>query len=204
MTRGAVSGAGAAVRGGGFVMGWFALVAVLVVACSKEQPAPTPNPTPTPIVSAGPSVPGSSPSNAIWASESASASAVASATASATASAPAAASANVPVTATIAPKTGPKEFACGGGDKPKCPLQNWMNTTMKPAMSSADPAKVAGHLRKIAGMAPSGYPAWAKIANDGAAEVESKKDVAAAKPSCTKCHEQYKAKWKAEDRDHAI
>ena len=196
-----MSGAGAAVRGAGFVIGWFALVAVFVVvgslvACSKEQPAPTPNPTP--VVSAAPLVPGSSPSNAIWASESASA------LASASAVAPATASANVPVTATIAPKTGPKEFACGGGDKPKCPLQNWMNTTMKPAMNSADPAKVAGHLRKIAGMAPAGYPAWAKIANDGAAEVESKKDVAAAKPSCTKCHEQYKSKWKAEDRDHAI
>lgn len=100
--------------------------------------------------------------------------------------------------------SGPKVFACGGGDKPKCPLQNWMNNNIKPAMSGGDPVKVAALLRKIATMAPAGYAGWAKIANDGATEVETKKDVSAGKPSCTKCHEQFKTRWKTEDRDHPI
>lgn len=71
-------------------------------------------------------------------------------------------------------------------------------------MTGGDPAKVAALLRKIATMAPASYAGWAKIANDAAVEVETKKDVNAAKPSCTKCHEQFKTRWKTEDRDHAI
>lgn len=200
------------------MVAWFALVAALVVACSKETPS-SPATGSAPIVSAAPSTPGSEPSGALWASSSALPSASASASASVPAMEP---PGSPPPVATVKPVTtttaiasasasasasvalGPKTFACGGGDKPKCPLQNWMNNNMKPGMSSGDPAKVAALLRKIAAMAPPGYPSWAKISNDAAAAVEAQKDVAAAKPSCAKCHEEYKTKWKTEDRDRAI
>jgi hypothetical protein len=187
------------------VVAWFALVAVLVVACSKETPPP-PTTTNAPVVSAAPSTPGSEPSAALWASGSGSTSAapVESSSAAPTATAPAKVTATATASASASAPAGPKVFACGGGDKPKCPLQNWMNSNMKPGMSSGDPAKVAALLKKIASMAPPGYANWAKISNDAAAAVESKKDVNAAKPSCTKCHEEYKTKYKTEDRDRAI
>lgn len=163
-------------------MAWFALVAGLVVACSKESPPP-PESKPIPIVSAAPSVPGTEPSGVLWAS----------------------ASGSLSASAVASTSSAPKTFACGGSGMPKCPLQNWMNNNIKPAMASKDPERVAGKLREIAKMAPAdGYPDWASIANDGAAAVDAKKDVNAAKPSCTKCHDLYKKKWKAEDRDRAI
>lgn len=80
-----------------------------------------------------------------------------------------------------------------------------MKANIQPAMSAGDPAKVAELLRKIATMGPkSGYPQWAKISNDGAAAVEADKKVDSAKPSCKQCHDLYKNKYKAEDRDRPI
>lgn len=80
-----------------------------------------------------------------------------------------------------------------------------MKANIQPAMSGSDPQKVADLLRKIATMGPkSGYPNWAKIANDGAAAVEKDKKIDSAKPSCKTCHDQYKNKYKAEDRDRPI
>lgn len=173
-----------------------ALVAIAIAGgCSKKEETPSVAPAASSAVSSA--APAPSPS----------ASASAPVAVEASVSAPAAESASAaPVAAASASgsaKTA-KTFACGGGDKPKCPVQNWMNGTMKPAMTSGEPEKVAALLRKIAGMAPASYVGWAKIANDAAAAVEAKKDVSAAKPSCTKCHEQFKKRWKAEDRDRPL
>jgi hypothetical protein len=201
VSKGLGVGALAAARGGGLVIGWFALVACLVIACSKETPA-QPAPAPSIVTVPSPASASAAPSEALTVSASASESAVASASAPAATTKTATTAASAVASASAS--SGPKVFACGGGDKPKCPLQSWMNTNMKPAMTSGDPAKVAALLRKIAAMAPAGYAGWAKIANDGAAEVEAKKEVNAAKPSCSKCHEQFKTRWKTEDRDHPI
>jgi hypothetical protein len=87
---------------------------------------------------------------------------------------------------------------------PKCPLQDWMEKHLKPAMKTNDPAKVAELLDQVAKMAPDGYEGWAKISSDAAAAVRAKKDLAPAKKSCTSCHEKFKKRWKTEDRDSAI
>lgn len=79
-----------------------------------------------------------------------------------------------------------------------------MEKQLKPAMKGTDTAKVADLLDKLAKMAPATYADWAKIATDAAAEVRAKKDLGPAKKACKACHDQYKKRWKSEDRDHAI
>ncbi|MGZ5969916.1 MAG: hypothetical protein ACXWP4_19725, partial [Polyangiales bacterium] len=143
------------------------------------------------------------PAPSVTASASASASAEPATSASAAPSGSASVVASASASASA--KAGPKTFACGDPGQPKCPLQGWMKANIQPAMSGGDPAKVAELLRKIATMGPkSGYPNWAKIANEGAAAVDADKKVDSAKPSCKTCHDQYKNKYKTEDRDRPI
>ena len=53
------------------------------------------------------------------------------------------------------------------------------------------------------GDAPPGMPNWESIAKTGAAKAAAG-DVAAAKASCKSCHDQYKARYKAQWRDRAF
>jgi hypothetical protein len=71
------------------------------------------------------------------------------------------------------------------------------------ASTAGDLPALATALDKIATMAPAGYANWASIAKDGAAAARSG-NLDAAKASCTGCHNQYRAKYKAELRMRAI
>ena len=83
-------------------------------------------------------------------------------------------------------------------------MQAWMQKNAQPAMQSNDAAKVGAVLEQIAKMTPPGaYPKWEKISIDGAAAGKSG-DFGAAKASCRTCHEEYKAKYKADDRARKI
>lgn len=162
-------------RGAGLVLVLYALPAFLVLACSKENKE-APAPAPSIVTNPSPNVPPStSGSDLMWAS-SASASAFAAV----------------------------KAFACGADGAPKCPLQNWMEKELKPAMKAGEPMKVANLLDKLAKMAPASYEGWAKIADDAAAEVRAKKDLEPAKKACKSCHDKHRKRWKTEDRDRAI
>ncbi|HEY8074790.1 MAG TPA: hypothetical protein VIF62_11785 [Labilithrix sp.] len=78
-----------------------------------------------------------------------------------------------------------------------------MKANMNPAVSASDTAALAVALDKAATFAPSGYANWASIAKDGAAAAK-KGDLAAAKAACKGCHDQYKDKYKKENRARKI
>lgn len=110
--------------------------------------------------------------------------------------------ASASVGATKAPAVGPEEktFACGGEGQPKCPMQAWMKTNMAPAAANGDGAALAKALDYVASHAPPGYAKWTSIAKDGSDKAKSG-DLDAAKKACKSCHDEYKAKYKAELRD---
>jgi hypothetical protein len=153
------------------------IVAVLLAACSKDQPAPTPAASETAAVTSAAPTP--TPSIV---------------TANATAS----------TTASAAPATSGSAGAadCGSKENP-CPLQGWMRENVNPPMNKHDMPNLAVALDKIAGFAPSGYTNWASISKDGAAAARSG-DESAAKASCRSCHDQYKQKYKTELRGRKI
>jgi hypothetical protein len=68
-------------------------------------------------------------------------------------------------------------------------------------MKPADFKSVGANLTKVAGKSPgAGYPNWASIANAGAKAAGSN-DLAGVKGACKSCHDQYKKKFKDENRD---
>ncbi len=95
---------------------------------------------------------------------------------------------------------GPKTFTCGNKGQPPCPTQRWMKSNMAPAAASGDAPELAKLLDYVAAHAPAGMPNWASIAKAGASKARAG-DVEGAKASCKTCHDQYKAKYKAEVRD---
>ena len=93
--------------------------------------------------------------------------------------------------------------ACGVKPQPDCPLQAWMKTNTNPAIASNDLPALATALDKTVSFAPAGYGNWASIAKDGAKAAKAG-DMTAAKASCRTCHDQYKAKYKADLRGRKI
>jgi hypothetical protein len=78
-----------------------------------------------------------------------------------------------------------------------------MKANTSNAVVNDDLPALATALDKIVKLAPPGYTNWASIAKDGAAAARSG-DLDAAKASCTSCHNQYRAKYKAELRMRPI
>jgi len=92
-----------------------------------------------------------------------------------------------------------KPFACGAKDKP-CPMQGWMKRVMAEASSTGDAKALASALTYVASHAPPGFATWAAISKEGAEKAKAG-DVPGAKASCKKCHDAYKAAYKATMRD---
>lgn len=89
--------------------------------------------------------------------------------------------------------------ATGDGGVGERPLQTWMKTNMTPAFATKDLPTVAELLDKVAAAPPPKYTRWASIAKDGAAAARAG-DYNATKATCRGCHDQYKAKYIAENR----
>lgn len=105
--------------------------------------------------------------------------------------------------APAAPAASAPAAECGTKPLPDCPLQAWMKANANPPATANDMPALAIALEKMVAFAPPGYTNWASIAKDGAAAAKSG-DTAAAKASCRSCHDQYKAKYKAELRARKI
>jgi hypothetical protein len=75
-----------------------------------------------------------------------------------------------------------------------------MKTTMASAMSGDDPKRVADALSYVAAHSPPGFPEWKAMSEAGAQKAKAG-DLEGAKESCKKCHDAYKAKYKATMRD---
>jgi len=76
---------------------------------------------------------------------------------------------------------------------------------MQPPMTKEPPdlKAAAAALDKSAAFGPAGYANWASIAKDGAAAARAGKEDAV-KASCRSCHDQYKQKYKTENRSKKI
>ena len=74
---------------------------------------------------------------------------------------------------------------------------------MAAAATSGDSAELATRFDYVADHAPKGMPNWSGIARAGAIKARGG-DIDGAKGACKTCHEQYKAKYKAELRDQAF
>ncbi len=169
-------------------LGW-----VLVVGCSKSDPgtaAPSGSAAAPATISATP--PATVVAPVAPAADSASEAPVAVASATGGKSPPVAS----PGGSAAAPKT----FTCGNKGQPNCPTQAWMKANMATAAASGDGPDLAKGLDYIAAHAPAGMPSWSGIARGGAAKAKAG-DIDGAKASCKSCHDQYKAKYKAEVRD---
>jgi hypothetical protein len=164
---------------GTLIVGWLGST----TACSKSEEAET-LPPPAPTSSAA--TVAVAPSTA--ATPSSSTSAAASATSSAS------------VSAAGSPDASP---ACGDKPLPDCPLKKWMKANTAAAMASQDMDALATAFDQIAAMAPEKYTNWASISRDGAAAARAH-NIDGAKGACRGCHEQYKAKYKAEMRDRPL
>jgi hypothetical protein len=96
---------------------------------------------------------------------------------------------------------------CGAKGMPDCPLQGWMKKNMTPPMQAKDWQGIADSLERAALLAPpdapdggkSAYVNWVSIAKDGANAARAA-EYEAIKAACRGCHEQYKAKYRAEMR----
>lgn len=70
-------------------------------------------------------------------------------------------------------------------------------------MMAKDWPAVVSALDAAAGFAPAGYTNWVSIAKDGANAARAA-DENGVKAACRGCHEQYKAKYRAEIRTRPI
>jgi hypothetical protein len=95
---------------------------------------------------------------------------------------------------------GARVFDCGDKGQKPCPAQGWMKANMAPAAASGDAAGLAKQFDYVAAHAPPGLANWAAIAQGGSAKAKAG-DIDGAKAACKTCHDQYKAKYKAELRD---
>jgi len=72
-----------------------------------------------------------------------------------------------------------------------------MQANSGPSMSAKDFKALVGIFNRIATMGPPGYPNWSSIAKNGAQAAQSE-DNDGCKAACRQCHDQYKAKFKAD------
>jgi hypothetical protein len=71
---------------------------------------------------------------------------------------------------------------------------------MATAAASGDGEALAKALDEVAAHAPPGLANWASIAKSGATKARAG-DFDGAKAACKSCHDQYKARYRAEMRD---
>lgn len=98
--------------------------------------------------------------------------------------------------------------ACGGDGQPHCPLQQWMEDNVTPAVEAGDTARLGAALTKIATFAPapawnSGTPSWRGIAEEGAARAAAG-DMRGARAACKSCHQAFKDRYRAEFRTRPV
>jgi hypothetical protein len=83
------------------------------------------------------------------------------------------------------------------------PLGKWMKSNVGGPMASGDLATVAKSMDFIAGKGPAAYDKWDTLAKQGA-EAARKGDTKALKAACKGCHEAYKQKYRAENKERAF
>lgn len=88
---------------------------------------------------------------------------------------------------------------CGGKGQPDCPLQGWMKDSVRAYMNAGDHTRLATVLDTLAAHPPEGYADWEASAKRGAAAARAG-DTSALKNECKSCHDQYRERFRAEQR----
>ncbi|MBK8171926.1 MAG: hypothetical protein IPK60_16465 [Sandaracinaceae bacterium] len=106
------------------------------------------------------------------------------------------------------PQTPAQNPACGGDGQPHCPLQQWMEDNVTPAVEAGDAAALGVALTKIATFAPdpswnTGAVSWRGIAEAAAAKARAG-DFRGARASCKQCHEAFRARYRTEFRTRPV
>lgn len=92
---------------------------------------------------------------------------------------------------------------CGDKGLPDCPLQSWMKANLQAQLNAGDMTRLARALDDLAAKAPAGFDGWAASATR-AAEAARKNDVATVKAECKSCHDNDRARFRAELRKTAL
>jgi hypothetical protein len=93
--------------------------------------------------------------------------------------------------------------ACGAVGQSDCPLQGWMKANMTPAVTTGDFVRLERGFRRIAELAPEGYPSWRTAALAGA-DAASHGDAEGARRACKTCHDDSRARYRRELRTRAL
>lgn len=109
---------------------------------------------------------------------------------------PPSASAREPETVAVAAAPAPTPAPCPEGRE--CVLERWMDGVLS-HLDVSTPAPFARAFRDLAAAQPDGYPEWRTLAESGAAAAE-RGDAAGVKRACNGCHDQYRPRYRAEER----
>lgn len=83
------------------------------------------------------------------------------------------------------------------------PLYIWMKGNAFTALNAKDLAQLARAFRRITAFAPTEYPKWAKIAEEGLRAAEAG-DIEGARRTCKSCHDLYRANYRAQFSSRAL
>ena len=97
----------------------------------------------------------------------------------------------------------PMAATCGAPGLPECPLQAWMKASAGTAMAARDATRLERVFVRIAAIAPPSYAKWDEIARDGAAAAK-KSDIEGCRRACKACHDEHRARYRAERRDAPV
>lgn len=92
---------------------------------------------------------------------------------------------------------------CGKRGLPDCPLQSWMKAMLQSNLKAGDLERLSGALDQLALAEPPGFGGWATAAR-AAATAARKADVEGVRVQCRGCHDQLRARFRAEMRGARI
>lgn len=93
--------------------------------------------------------------------------------------------------------------ACGAPGKPPCPLQQWMRVNIAAPMAEGHRKELAENLERLVKLNPDPgeWQNWNRFAREGAERARKGRHV---QPSCTRCHDVYRAKYNEKYRERAV
>ena len=93
--------------------------------------------------------------------------------------------------------------ACGAPGKPPCPMQQWMRVNIAAPMAKGEHDKLAKNLARLVQLNPDPgkWQNWNRFAREGAERARKGRHV---QPSCTRCHDVYRAEYNRKYRERAV
>ena len=93
--------------------------------------------------------------------------------------------------------------ACGAAGQPDCPMQSWMKSNLGGAIANSDFARLEKAFARLAKLTPAGYAIW-EAAAKGGARAAAARDLEGCRKACRQCHDEHRARYRAELRDKPL